>query len=61
VKKICDITPGMFEDHLILSLSTDWLKEWKEFPQFSVGINSKGKLVIESKHPLQKFMKVKSR
>ncbi len=47
MKKII-ITPHLFENHLIISLSKDWIRQYDKIPQFTVKINSKNKLIIET-------------
>jgi len=42
------LTPAFFEDFLILSLSKSWIIVFDEMPKFSMEINKKGKLVLES-------------
>lgn len=42
------ITPHLFENSLIISLSKDWISQFNKIPQFTVRINSKNKLVIET-------------
>ncbi len=42
------ITPYLFENSLIISLSKDWISQFNKIPQFTIRINSKNKLVIES-------------
>jgi len=40
------VTPGIFEDFLIIALSKNWLKVCKEFPRFEVTINKRGRLCL---------------
>ena len=42
------ITPHLFENNLIISLSKDWIAQFNKIPQFTVKVNSKNKLVIET-------------
>ena len=42
------LTPGFFEDFLILPISKSWITVFGEMPKFSIKINKKGKLVFES-------------
>ncbi len=42
------ITPLLFENNLIISLSRDWIIQFDKIPQFIVKVNSKNRLVIES-------------
>jgi len=42
------LTPGFFQDFLILSISKSWIIAFGEMPKFSMKINKKGKLVFES-------------
>jgi len=49
---ITKITPYLFEDNLILSLSHDWIKVFKKIPDFEVIIDNTNRLVIRSKEKL---------
>lgn len=42
------ITSYPFENSLVISLSKDWITLFGKIPQFTVKVNSKNKLVIES-------------
>ena len=42
------VTPHLFENNLIISLSKDWITLFDKIPQFIVKVNSKNKLVIET-------------
>ena len=46
MKKV--ITPYLFGDRLIISLSKDWITIFNKIPQFTIKINSKNKMIIES-------------
>ena len=42
------ITPLLFENYLIVSLSKDWINQFSSVPQFRVSIDKKRRLCITS-------------
>ena len=54
MKKITSVSSCLFEDHLILSLSKDWLNVFKKIPSFEVMIDERNKLYFISKEEIQK-------
>jgi len=48
MKKIGEITPYLFEDHLILSIQKEWINIWKTFPKFFVFVGKDSQLIIKS-------------
>ena len=47
MKKIADVTPFLYDNNLLLSLSCKWLEVFDGYPKFSVIVKD-GKLVLES-------------
>lgn len=47
MKKVI-VTPYLFEDSLVISLSKDWIRQFGAIPKFSVKVDSRNRLVIES-------------
>ena len=48
-KRIAEVTPHIMDDHLILSLDIDWIKEFNGVvPKFEVEIDQERRLVIRS-------------
>ena len=47
------ITPILFENNLIISLSKDWISKFSGVPKFSVKINETGRLCITSETPVE--------
>lgn len=41
MKKIAEITPFLFEDHLVISIKKEWLDVWNQIPKFSVYVDGK--------------------
>lgn len=50
--KIAENKPYVFENNLIISISSNWIKVFKGIPKFSVTI-TKNKLVLESIDTIQ--------
>jgi hypothetical protein len=50
-KQLQVITPYLFEDHLILSLSKDWINYFKKIPTFSFEVKD-GKIILTSEKEL---------
>jgi len=48
LKKIGEVTPKAFSDHLIVSLDLEWLDVYGNFC-FEIFLESNGKLVLKSK------------
>ena len=48
MKKIAEITPLLFEDHLVISIKKEWLDVWKKIPNFLVYVEKDSKLIIKS-------------
>ena len=46
------ITPILFENNLIISLSKEWISKFSGIPKFSVKINEAGRLCITSENPV---------
>ena len=42
------ITPYLFGDHLLISLSKEWLDKFAELPKFIAKIDEKGRLCLVS-------------
>ena len=51
---IRNITPLLFENYLIVTLSKDWINKFSGIPKFSVKINNTGKLCITSESSIKK-------
>ena len=51
---IRNITPLLFENYLIITLSKDWINKLSDIPKFSVKINNTGKLCITSESSIKK-------
>ena len=51
---IRNITPLLFENYLIITLSKDWINKFSGIPEFSVMINNTGKLCITSESSIKK-------
>jgi len=49
MKKLAEITPLLFEDHLIISIKKDWIDVWGQIPKFSVAVGKDSQLIIKSK------------
>ena len=50
MKRLSDITSYLFEDHIIISLSKDWLSAFDKLPVFEVFIaNDRLKLISKEK------------
>jgi len=49
LKKISSVTPYLFENHLIISLSKDWINVFKGIPEFDVYLDEGKKLHIVQK------------
>ena len=47
MKKIIEITPYLFGDHLVIALSKDWIDIFHDIPKFKVCIDNNGQLIIE--------------
>lgn len=47
-KHIGIVSPLLFEDKLLISLSKDWINSFSGIPEFIVSINNKGQLSIVS-------------
>lgn len=43
------ISPLIFQDSLIISLTKDWINHFQSVPKFDVSIDKKGRLCIISK------------
>ena len=41
MKKIAEITPLLFEDHLVISIKKEWLDVWNQIPKLSVYVDGK--------------------
>ena len=48
------ISPLIFQDNLIISLTKDWINHFQSVPKFDVSIDKKGRLCIISKDLSQK-------
>ncbi len=48
-KIIGHVKPHLFEDILILGLSYTWVDMFEKIPSFTIKINKKGRLILESK------------
>lgn len=61
MKKIAEITPLLFEDHLIISLDREWINLWNQVPTFTAKLYDNAKLVLESQSntKLQKSLEEK--
>ena len=46
MKKICDVTSTIFNDHIIISFEKDWLQIFDKLPKFSAIIDNKCRLVL---------------
>ena len=49
MKKISEVKSFLFDNHIILSFSKDWIDVFKEIPEFEVMIDSKNRLHLISK------------
>ena len=54
MKRLSDVTSYLFEDHIIVSLSKDWITVFKGLPDFEVLIDNFGKLHLKSKQTIHK-------
>jgi len=52
MKRLSDVTSYLFEDHIIISLSKDWLNTFGKLPDFEVLIDNLGKLHLKSKQTI---------
>jgi len=52
-KIIGKVKPHLFENNLIFGLSNQWIEKFKTIPSFSIKINKKGKLILESMELVQ--------
>ena len=48
LKKIATVTPTLFDDFLIISLSKKWIDVWKKIPEFSVYVDKNKQLIIKT-------------
>ena len=55
MKKINEITPYVFENHLLISLAYEFVRMFDEIPEFNVFVDSKNYLVIKSKKPMKEY------
>jgi len=46
MKKICEVTPFLFNDHLVISFSKDWLQFFEKFPKFTAKIDNQSRLIL---------------
>jgi len=53
MKRLSDITSYLFEDHIIISLSKDWINVFKAIPEFEVIIDNKKRLHLISKNKVK--------
>jgi len=52
MKRLSDATSYLFEDHIIVSLSKDWLNAFGKLPDFEVLIDNLGKLHLKSRQKI---------
>jgi len=48
------ISPLIFQDSLIISLTKDWINYFQSVPKFDVSIDKKGRLCIIAKEKLKR-------
>ena len=48
MKKIGTVTPTLFDDFLIISLSKQWIDVWQNIPEFSVYVDEKKQMVLKT-------------
>ena len=48
------ISPLIFQDSLIISLTKDWINHFQSVPKFDVSIDKKGRLLLISKDFIKK-------
>lgn len=48
MKKIGQANTFLFEDHIILSFSKDWIEQFGELPKFDILLDDSGKLHLRS-------------
>lgn len=46
MRKICSVSPVIFNDYLVISLTKDWLKYFEKLPTFTAIIDNKSRLVL---------------
>ena len=49
MKKLKTLTPFLFDNHLIIAFSSDWLHQFKQLPEFDVFIDDERKLHLVSR------------
>ncbi len=55
-----EISPYFFENKLIISLSRDWLRLFKEVPKFKVTLDKRNRLVLQSQEIQQRSLRENS-
>jgi len=58
LNKISEVNPYVFNDALIISLSSEWIEVFEKIPKFSVLIE-KGRLILQSEECSNLKRKVK--
>ena len=53
MKKISEIKSYLFENHIILAFSQDWLNVFKEMPGFDVFVDDRNKIHLVSKQTVK--------
>ena len=54
MNKLGTISPLIFDDSLIISLTKDWINHFQSVPKFDVSIDKKGRLLLISKDFIKK-------
>jgi len=54
LKKLTEVTPYLFEEHLILALSKKWIVSFKNLPSFEVMLDEQKRLHLISKEVVKK-------
>jgi len=57
MRKISEVKSYLFDNHIILSLSQEWLNAFNQLPEFDVLIDDKNRLQLVSKQELRMLWK----